>query len=113
MVSSPDGKKSICVDLDIKERLLAYIRQSNGHKKKWNHIVELLLGGHRNSQLYDKEDVNEKCEGVTVVKFFERSENDGLYCKEQLTSDGQFIIVTAEVYLKKNSGTNKEISLIE
>lgn len=115
IVSSPDGKKSICVDLEIKEQLLAYIRQSDRHKKKWNHIVELLMGGHRNSELYDKEEINDKCKGVTAMKFFKGQENDRIYCKEQSMPDGLFIIVTAEIYPKKKTQkvSKKEIPIIE
>jgi hypothetical protein len=115
MVTSPDGKKSICVDLAIREQLLAYIRQSDRHKRKWNHVTELLMGGHRNSALYDKEEINEKCKGVTAMKFFKGQENDRIYCKEQTMPNGLFIIVTAEIYLKKKTQktTKKEIPMIE
>jgi hypothetical protein len=113
--SSEDGKRAICVDVEIKERLLAYIRQSDRHRKKWRHIVELLLGGHRNSELYDKEEINAKCKGVTAMKFFKGQENDRIYCKEQTTENGIFIIVTAELYLKKKSQkvSKKEIPIME
>jgi hypothetical protein len=115
MVSSPDGKKAIAVDLAIKEQLLAYIKQSDRHKKKWNHIVELLMGGHRNSSLYDKEEINEKCKDVTAMKFFKGQENDRIYCKEQNMPGGLLIIVTAEIYPKKKSQkvSKKEIPIIE
>ena len=49
------------------------------------------------------------------MKFFKGQENDRLYCKEQRTADGIFIIVTAEIYKKKKSAkvTKKEIPIIE
>ena len=83
--------------------------------KKWRHIIELILGGHKNPELYDKEEINDKCKGVTAMKFFKGQENDRIYCKEQATEDGTYIIVTAEILLKKKSNkvTKKEIPLIE
>ena len=49
------------------------------------------------------------------MKFFKGQENDRIYCKEQTTEDGTYIIVTAEILLKKKSNkvTKKEIPLIE
>jgi hypothetical protein len=71
--------------------------------------------GHKNTDLYDKEDINEKCKDVTTMKFFKGQENDRLYCKEQRTAEGIFIIVTAELHLRKKNTklSNKEISIIE
>lgn len=112
---SPDGKRAICIDKENKAEILAYITKSSRHKKKWNHIVDIILGGHRNTELYDKEDLNGKCEGVTAMKFFKGQENDRIYCKEQKTPEGLYIIVTAEIYMKKKTDkvTKKEIPLIE
>lgn len=72
------------------------------------------MEGHKNSDLYDKENINEKCKDITAMKFFKGQENDRIYCKE-LKMKGVFIIVTAELYEKKKSQklTKKEISIIE
>lgn len=111
---SADGRKAICIDKQNKASILAYVNQSPRHLKKWRHIVQLILEGHKNTDLYDKEDINEKCRGVTAMKFFKGQENDRLYCKEQI-NDGLFIIVTAELYPKKKtqSISKKEIPVIE
>jgi hypothetical protein len=115
MFRSPDGKRAICIDKQNMAAIRAFIRQSDRYYKKWRHIVDLLLGGHKNPQLYDKEEINEKCRGVTAMKFFKGQENDRIYCKEQRTAEGLFIIVTAVVYeRKKTQGVSKkEIPIIE
>lgn len=112
---SADGKKAICIDYENKEKILAFIKQSPRYQKKWKHIVQLILEGHRNTELYDKEEINEKCKGVTAMKFFKGQENDRIYCKEQNTPEGLFIVVTAEIYAKKKSDkvSKKEIPFIE
>lgn len=115
MALAPDGKRAICIDKENKNEILAYIMQSQRHLKKWRHIVELILGGHKNTELYDKEDFNKACKDVTAMKFFKGQENDRIYCKEQSTAAGIFIIVTAEIYKRKKSGkiSKKEIPIIE
>ena len=77
--------------------------------------MELILNGHLNTELYDKEEINEKCKGVTAMKFFKGQENDRIYCREQSTGEGLFIIVAAVVYERKNSQkvSKKEIPIIE
>jgi len=78
------------------------------------HIVELILNGHKNTDLYDKEDINGKCKDVTAMKFFKGQENDRIYCKEQ-NEKGLFIIVTVELYLRKKTKkvSRKEVPVIE
>jgi len=115
ILKSTDGKRAICIDKENKQKILSYIRQSERHRNKWNHIVELILGGHRNPELYDKEEINDKCKGVTAMKFFKGQENDRIYCKEQRVGKDLYIIVTAELYLKKKSDrvSKKEIPIIQ
>lgn len=115
LIKSSDGKKAICIDKENKAAILAYIKQSERHLKKWRHIVELILQGHKNTDLYDKEEINDKCKGVTAMKFFKGQENDRIYCKEMRSSEGTYVIITAELYLKKKSDkvSKKEIPIIE
>ena len=77
--------------------------------------MQLILEGHKNTDLYDKEDINGKCKDVTAMKFFKGQENDRIYCKEQKTKNGIFIIVTAEIFLRKKNDkvTKKEIPIIQ
>jgi hypothetical protein len=112
---STDGKKAVCIDKANKKAILAYIYQSDRHRNKFRHIVELLLGGHKNTELYDKEDISGKAKHVTAMKFFKGQENDRIYCKEQKTADGLFMIVAAVIYEKKktNKVSKKEIPIIE
>jgi len=111
---SADGKKAVCIDKENKEAILAYIYQSDRHLKKFRHIVALILEGHKNTELYDKEDIDNKAKGVTAMKFFKGQENDRIYCKEQRTLEGIYIIVTAEIYPKKKTDkvSKKEIPII-
>jgi len=78
-------------------------------------MVDMILQGYKNSDLYDKEDINGQCKDVTAMKFFKGQENDRIYCKEQRIGNGLYIIVTAELYLKKKSDkvSKKEIPVIQ
>lgn len=78
-------------------------------------IVELILHSHQNSEMYDKQEINDKCRGVTAMKFFLGKKNDRIYCKEQQTNEGLFIIVAAVVYEGKKTRkiSEKEIPIIE
>jgi hypothetical protein len=109
-----DGKKAVCIDKQNKALILAYVNQSKRHLKKFQHIVRLILEGHKNTDLYDKENINEKCKDVTAMKFFKGQENDRIYCKEEKKQD-LYIIVAVEVYFKKKSNkvSKKEIPIIE
>lgn len=73
------------------------------------------MGGHRNTEVYDKEDINENCKDVTAMKFFKGQENDRIYCKEISDENGTHIVVTAIVHERKKSKklSSKEIAQIE
>ncbi|MEK6480864.1 hypothetical protein WJR50_25200 [Catalinimonas sp. 4WD22] len=49
------------------------------------------------------------------MKFFKRQENDRLYCKEITKGDKIFVVIMAELRLKKKSQklTHKEKNIIE
>lgn len=112
---SDDGKRAVCIDLENKVAILDFVMQTDRYKKKWLHIVQLILEGHKNTELYDKEEVNHKCKDVTAMKFFKGQENDRIYCKEQKMPEGILIIVTAEIYPRKKSDkvSKREIPIIE
>jgi len=115
IAKTADGRKAICIDVQNKGSILSYVNQSKRHLRKWQHIMQLILEGHRNTDLYDKEEINDKCKGVTAMKFFKGQENDRIYCKEQKTENGVYIIVTAEIYPRKKNDkvSKKEIPIIE
>lgn len=99
--SSPDGRKHLCIDTANAKGILSYIMQDARHKKKFNHIAELILSNKRNSELYDKEVISGNCKDVTAMKFFKGQENDRLYCKEISAENGTFYVVTAELVKRK------------
>lgn len=115
MISSKDGKRAIYIDSENKEEILEYIRQDNRHKKKFKFISDIILGGHKNTEVYDKEDINENCKDVTAMKFFKGQENDRIYCKEIKSEVGTYIIVTSVLHERKKTDklSSKEISIIK
>ena len=113
ILKSKDGKRIICIDTDNWKAILDYINQDVKHKKKFEYICGVLLDGHRNTEIYDKENINEKCKDVTAMKFFKGQDNDRIYCKEMSLEDKTFVIIAAELFEKKktqkNSKKNKPI----
>lgn len=113
LARSADGKKAVCIDKQNETRILFYVNQSERHLKKFRHIIQLILEGHKNTDLYDKENVDAKTKNVTAMKFFKGQENDRIYCVEQKT-EGLYIIVAVEVYEKKKSQkvSKKELPIL-
>lgn len=115
LISSGDGKRAIYIDSENKAEILAHFQQSERYAKKFRHIIAIILEGHRNPELYDKEDINERCKAVTAMKFFKGQENDRLYCQEVTAESGTHIVIAAILHPKKKSQGNshREIALIE
>jgi hypothetical protein len=113
--STKDGKRAIYIDSINKRQILEYIHRDERHRRKFQYITDIILGGYKNTAIYDKEDINEKCKDVTSMKFFKGQENDRIYCKELHSSTGTFIIITSILHeRKKNTKLSaKEIALIE
>ena len=111
--SAKDGKRHIAVDSENAEEILQFLTK-NKLNKKFDLICGILLSGIRNTELYDKEDINEKCKHVTAMKF-KGSMNTRIYCKEVKQKDKTLIIVTSELLPNKKNQKNKEkeINLIE
>src|SRR5690606_32480409 len=97
------GKRAICIDEENQSEIMAYLQSDERHRKKFKFISDIILGGHRNSEVYDKEDINENCKNVTAMKFFKGQDNDRIYCKEIRSDDGIFVVVTAILYKKKKN----------
>jgi hypothetical protein len=78
-------------------------------------IADIILNNHRNTEVYDKEEINNKCKDVTAMKFFKGQDNDRIYCKEIHSSQGVFIVVAAVLSEKKKTRklNQKQINLIE
>tara|TARA_B100000378_G_scaffold276363_1_gene274151 strand:- start:13696 stop:14112 length:417 start_codon:yes stop_codon:yes gene_type:complete len=109
IIKSSDGKRIICVDVDNWEEIFEYINQDKKHQKKFNYIIGVILDGHRNTDIYDKENINDNCKDVTAMKFFKGRDNDRIYCKEVTLEDKTFVIIASELFKKKKSqGNNKK-----
>jgi hypothetical protein len=115
LISSKDGKKAIYLDEENAAELYAYFNKDNRHKKKFRFISDIILGGHKNPDVYDKEDINDKCKDVTAMKFFKGQDNDRIYCKEVHSAEGTFIVVAAILYEKKKTQklNQQQINIIE
>ena len=110
---SENGKKVICIDIENAESLLTFLNKDNRPKKKFRYISELILRGIRNTELYDKENINKRAKDVTAMKFFKGQENARIYCKEQRINNQLFNIVCCELLeAKKTQGNNKPIKRI-
>jgi len=105
-----DKSIAICVDVETWKDISDYLKRDVKHKKKFNYIVEIILKRLRNTDVYDKEEINKKCKGVTAMKFFKGRSNDRIYCKEQTLEDKTFVVVTAELFEKKKTQGVKQKS---
>ena len=109
-------KRAIYVDEESLETILAYVGQDKRHKKKWDYIVNIILENLRNPDVFDKENINDKCKDVYAMKFFKGQENDRIYCKQvEHGTKKCLVIVASELHLKKKTQKNskKEITIIE
>ena len=115
LLRSKDGKRAIYLDEENAAEIRAYLTRDERHKKKFRFISEIILEGHRNSEVYDKEEVNEKCKDVTAMKFFKGQDNDRIYCREVHSAEGTFGVVAAILLEKKKSQklTQEQINIIE
>ena len=110
--SSEDGKRHIAIDVQNARAILQFLKQ-NKLEKKFDLICRIILEGIRNTDLYDKENINTKCREVTAMKF-KGKQNTRIYCKEQKQNDKTLVIITSELLPKKKNQSNraKEINLI-
>lgn len=107
--------RAIAVDKDVEKEILGFLQKNDRTFSKFQDICNLLLEGHRNSELYDKEEPDKKSKGVRAMKFFKGQENTRIYCKELTTSDNTFIVIMACHHPSKKSQklTQKELNLIK
>lgn len=115
LAASPDGKIVICIDQANKASIIAYVQKTELHLKKWKQIVNVILNGYSNSELYGREDLMEQSRVVRVMKFYIKPGYEKLYCKEYLTNGGLFIVITELVYSRKKSRkvSKKDLPIIE
>ena len=105
---SENGNKAICIDSENAKQLLAFLNKDERHKKKFRYISELILRGIKNTELYDKENVNKKAKHVTAMKFFKGQENARIYCKEQRINNKLFVVICCELLESKKSQSNNK-----
>ena len=51
--------------------------------------------------MYDKEEIDDQCKGVTAMKFFKGGRNARIYCKEIITDEGLYVVICCEYLPKK------------
>jgi len=109
------GTIAIYVDQINAKEILAFLKKDKRHRKKFKFIQEIIFGRLRMPDVYDKEEINQRCKGVTAMKFFKGQENARIYCKEVTTEDKVFVVITSELLERKKSTklTKKDRQLIE
>lgn len=108
ILKSSDGKRILCIDESNWKKIFDYINQDAKHLKKFRYISRVLMDGHRNTDVYDKEVINKSCKDVTAMKFFKGNDNDRIYCKEITLKDKTFVIIACELLEKKKSQKNNK-----
>lgn len=101
--TSKDGKRAICIDDGNAEDILEYINRDPRHRKKFRFVVDIILGGMKNRELYDKEVLNKSSSKVTAMKFFKGQENDRIYCVEKRIDNKLYVVICSELYEKKKT----------
>ncbi len=109
------GNIAIYVDKINAEAILEFLYKDKRHRKKFKFIQKIIFGQFRMPEVYDKEEINQRCKGVTAMKFFKGQENARIYCKELTTEDKVFVVITSELLERKKNTklTKKDRQLIE
>jgi hypothetical protein len=110
---SDDGKRKLAIDIKNAEEIIQFINQ-NRLQNKFDLICRVVLSGIRNTELYDKENINSKCEKITAMKF-KGGLNPRIYCQEVKQGNKTLIIIASELHKSKKNQKNqsKEINLIQ
>ena len=110
IILRPFPKITIGIDTVNKEEILAYIRQDEKHKSKFNTIISIISEGLNNRHLYKREKLSAEVKNVTAMRFFPGGDNDRIYCQE-LSIGGIKIIVLPELHLSKKERENTQIEI--
>jgi hypothetical protein len=89
---SPDGKKAFCIDTINYTSIIGYVKQNAETKERFQIMLSLVLGGYQNSELYEKQTIDGLYVNVSAMIFCTAEQQHKLYCKEQPTANGLFII---------------------
>lgn len=103
---SDTSRRQVCIDAENEKEILEFLKEDPARIKKFRQIVNLLIEGIRNTELYDKEDIDSGCKDVTAMKMFKNGQNIRLYCKEQKGLSGTYYIIVSELLKKKKSQKN-------
>jgi hypothetical protein len=111
--TAEDGKREIAVDAINAKYILQFLEDKK-LGKKFDLICRTILMGIKNTDLYDKENINDRCKNVTAMKFKGKL-NARIYCIEQKQCDKTLVIIASELLESKKNQKNrqKENSLIE
>ncbi len=99
-------RRFICIDALEEERILKFIQEEPARTKKFQHIVGLILNNIKNTDLYDKENINKAINDVYAIKMFKGGSNIRLYCKQVSGANGTFYVIVSELLEKKKSAKN-------
>ena len=105
ILRSADGKRQIAIDTINASEIIEFL-QLNKLNKKFELICNTILDGIRNTELYDKENINTKCKNVTAMKF-KGGKNPRIYCMEKKQKGKTLIIIASELYQSKKNQKNK------
>jgi hypothetical protein len=111
--SSENGRRHVCIDRDNEKEILDFLKKESARIKKFHQRVDAILIGAGNREIYEKEDIDPKVKTVGAIKMFKGGQNIRIYCKEQSTPTGEFLIIVAELLKKKKDqkikGTTKSL----
>lgn len=103
--SSDDNKRQIAIDVKNAEEIRQFIVDRK-LTKKFDLICRTILSGIRNTELYDKENIDSKCGNVTAIKF-KGGLNTRIYCQEVKIGNKTLVIVASELQESKKNQKNK------
>lgn len=72
---SNDGKRCVAVDDELESHLEEFFKENPKVRKKFAHIMGLLLMGKRVPDVYDKEEIDKDSKGVRAMKLLKGSQN--------------------------------------
>ena len=104
--SNATKSRHVCIDVNHEHEIMSFLQADPARKKKFDQIVRIIVENLRNTELYDKEDINKKAKDVTAMKMFKTGQNIRIYCKEMRNEKGQFYVIMAELLEKKKTQKN-------
>jgi hypothetical protein len=105
--SSDDQRRHVCIDALNEAEIMAFLGEDNARIKRFRLAREIILRNLRNTEIYDKENIDKSCKDVTAIKMFKGGQNIRLYCKEIHNLNGNFYVIVAELLKKKKDNKVK------